>query len=62
MLLSCKLLQCQAETGRDREDRLELIIRSTKNQEDVAQSLIVVERTLWIFAVIGIRDHAENDL
>ena len=60
LLLSGKLYEHLAEIDRACEDRLDLIIRQMKTQENVTEKLKADDQMAWVAAMNSIRNRAEE--
>ena len=60
LLLSGKLYEHLAEIDRACEDRLDLIIRQMKTQENVTEKLKADEQMAWVAAMNSIQNRAEE--
>ena len=60
LLLSGKLYEHLAEIDRACEDRLDLIIRQMKTQENVTEKLKADDQRAWVTAMNSIQNRAEE--
>lgn len=60
LLLSGKLYEHLAEIDRACEDRLDLIIRQMKTQENVTEKLKADDQMAWVAAMNSIQNRAEE--
>ena len=60
LLLSGKLYEHLAEIDRACEDRLDLIIRQMKTQENVTEKLKADDQMAWVTAMNSIQNRAEE--